>query len=215
MMKKAGRVLSIAACVMIAASFAACKGGGAKAGLKIDKTNFLPGEGITVAYTALPEYDSSAWVGIIPSAVPHGSESENDSHDISYQYLQKSTAGTLTFAAPNQPGTYDFRMHNTDSNGVEVATVTFTVAGTVPQQAPVAVAPEATTAPAQAVPIAGAKKFKVGDSCMVEWKGSWWPAKVISTRDGNSPYKIHYDGYSNSWDEWVGDARIKNLARSK
>ncbi len=56
---------------------------------------------------------------------------------------------------------------------------------------------------------AAPSKFGVGDPVLVEWKGSWWPAKVIATRAGSAPYKIHYDGYSNSWDEWIGNNRIK------
>jgi len=43
----------------------------------------------------------------------------------------------LTFIAPLQEGNYDFRMHNTDSSdGVEVASVSFTVQGSLlPQEA--------------------------------------------------------------------------------
>jgi len=182
--------------VMTVLVFSACKGA-PKPGLSLTKNEFIPGEMITVKYTALPEYDTSAWVGIIPSSVAHGSEAENDRHDLIYQYLRKSTGGELNFRAPMESGKYDFRMHNTDSDGVEVASVTFSVA-LPPQLQQQASKPEAE-----------AKKFGEGDAVMVEWKGSWWPAKVIALRDGATPYKIHYDGYSKSWDEWVGDARIR------
>ena len=46
-----------------------------------------------------------------------------------------------------------------------------------------------------------------GDKADVKWKGRWYPATVI-TGKGNDCY-IHYDGYDNSWDEWVGPARIR------
>lgn len=49
--------------------------------------------------------------------------------------------------------------------------------------------------------------FNTGDPVQVKWKGSWYPASVIAVKGGK--YKIHYDGYDNSWDEWVGNDRIK------
>ena len=52
------------------------------------------------------------------------------SHMGGYQHLNNQTSGVLTFNAPTQAGTYDFRMNDTDdgSIGIEVASVTFTVA---------------------------------------------------------------------------------------
>lgn len=51
-------------------------------------------------------------------------------------------------------------------------------------------------------------RFKVGDSVDVKWKGSWYPASVLSVKNGR--YKIHYDGYGSNWDEWVSDDRIRS-----
>lgn len=95
--------------------------------LKLDKSKFSPGETIKVHFTALSSYASNAWIGIIPSDVPHGSETENDKHDITYQYLKNMTSGSLTFKVPEKPGSYDFRMHDTDNNGKEVASIGFKV----------------------------------------------------------------------------------------
>ncbi len=53
----------------------------------------------------------------------------------------------------------------------------------------------------------GAGPYKAGDAVMVKWKGSWWPAQVVQV--GAKRWYIHYDGYSNSWDEWVGPGRIR------
>lgn len=97
------------------------------ASLSMDKIEFAPGESITVNFTAPPGLPEDAWIGIIPSDIPHGDESVNDQHDISYLYLEGRTAGTMTFSAPDMPGTYDFRMHDTDSGGVELNSFTFTV----------------------------------------------------------------------------------------
>lgn len=95
--------------------------------LKLDKSTFRPGEEIQVRFRASQYYPPNAWVGIIPSRVPHGSEAENDKYDISYQYLNKRTKGTLLFRAPDRTGSYDVRMHDTDNNGRETYSVSFQV----------------------------------------------------------------------------------------
>lgn len=95
--------------------------------LNLDKTHFAPGESVMVRFTAPANWPENAWVGIIPASIPHGSESVNDQHDISYQYLNKRTTGSLTFIAPSTPGNWDFRLHDTDNGGKEFASVTFSV----------------------------------------------------------------------------------------
>ena len=97
------------------------------ASLSLDKKYFSPGETIMVQFTAPGNWPDNAWVGIIPASIPHGSEAVNDQHDITYQYLGKRTAGSLTFKAPTTPGNWDFRLHNTDSNGKEFASANFQV----------------------------------------------------------------------------------------
>ncbi|MFN3593946.1 MAG: hypothetical protein ACK4TK_04610 [Thiobacillaceae bacterium] len=99
------------------------------ASLHLDRTAFKPGERIEVRFTAPASWPDDAWVGIVPSGIPHGDERQNDNHDIAYQYLNKRTSGTLTFTAP-AAGDWDFRLHDTDRNGKEYASVSFRV-GTV------------------------------------------------------------------------------------
>lgn len=104
-----------------------------KAGsLSLTRDRYSPGEAIVVDFTAPSSYASNAWIGIIPSHVPHGSEAENDRHDLTYQYLQKRTSGSLTFSAPTAPGNYDLRLHDTDNNGKEVASVSFQIGSASP-----------------------------------------------------------------------------------
>jgi len=106
------------------------EGGGvleSEASLSLDKTVFSPGDEIRVYFKAPPGYPEDAWVGIIPSNIPHGSEATNDQHDITYQYLKGRKSGTLIFQAPSQTGSWDFRMNDTDNNGREVAYVSFVV----------------------------------------------------------------------------------------
>jgi hypothetical protein len=64
-------------------------------------------------------------VYVVP--MPHGSAETNDQHDLQYRYLSGKTSGTLSFDAPEQPGSYDIRLHDTDGGGTEIASVTFTV----------------------------------------------------------------------------------------
>ncbi|MDD5390233.1 MAG: hypothetical protein PHD37_12860 [Gallionellaceae bacterium] len=101
--------------------------GGKEGSLYLARDRYAPGEAIVVDFTAPGSYASNAWIGIIPSQVPHGSEAENDRHDLTYQYLQKRTSGSMTFTAPTAPGNYDLRLHDTDNNGREVASVSFQV----------------------------------------------------------------------------------------
>jgi len=68
---------------------------------------------------------------MIPSKVPHGDENVNDQHDIQYQYLQKKGSGVMKFVAPPEGGAYDFRLNSSDSDGVEITSVTFQVGGSL------------------------------------------------------------------------------------
>jgi outer membrane protein OmpA-like peptidoglycan-associated protein len=99
--------------------------------LTLKQNSFLPGEEIVVDFTASPTLPNSAWVGIIPSKVPHGKEEVNDQYDIQYAYLEKKASGQLKFTAPSEPGSYDLRMNSSDSNGVEITSVTFSVGGSL------------------------------------------------------------------------------------
>lgn len=104
-------------------------GGGGEIALTADKKEVDPGQTLTVQFKAPGTFEPKAWVGIVPSSVAHGSEATNDQNDLTYQYLEKRTEGTLTFKAPDKPGSYDVRMNDSDSDGREVASFTFTVKG--------------------------------------------------------------------------------------
>ncbi len=95
--------------------------------LVLNKASFAPRESIPVDFEAKADYADNAWIGIVPDTVPHGQEVVADKHDLAYQYLRRKTTGTLTFTAPAEPGSYNMRMFNTDSVGVETASVPFTV----------------------------------------------------------------------------------------
>jgi hypothetical protein len=52
--------------------------------------------------------------------------------------------------------------------------------------------------------------FALNESVFVEWKGSWWPAKITKHNIGS--YRIHYDGYGPEWDEDVPGSRVVRLS---
>lgn len=62
--------------------------------------------------------------------------------------------------------------------------------------------------------IASASSFaapvcSVGESASVLWKGKWYAAHVSRVNETQTKCFVHYDGYGNDWDEWVGAERIK------
>jgi len=46
-----------------------------------------------------------------------------------------------------------------------------------------------------------------GDYAQVSWKGSWY--QTLVRKVSGVQLLIHYVGYDNSWDEWVGLDRVK------
>lgn len=54
------------------------------------------------------------------------------------------------------------------------------------------------------------RQYTVGDHVYVEWEGNDYPAVIIAATSPTK-YKVHYDGYDNTWDEVVPRDRIKGL----
>ena len=101
-----------------------------KIALSTDKKAYFPNENIKINFKVHPAFASSAWIGILPNDCPHGSEKVNDENDLTYKYLKYKKyngGGSMILKAPKKSGTYDVRMHNTTSDGYEVASVTITV----------------------------------------------------------------------------------------
>ena len=77
----------------------------------------------------------------------------------------------------------------------------------VPRQAP-----EARGAIGEREALAGqrsppAPSYDVGAEVAVKWKGQWYDATILAV-ESPGRYRIHYDGWSSSWDETVGTSRI-------
>ena len=55
----------------------------------------------------------SPWVGIIPARIAHGSESTNDSYDVTYTYFKGVTYKLISLRNPGA-GSWSVRMHTSD-----------------------------------------------------------------------------------------------------
>lgn len=95
---------------------------GASGNLYLSKSSCSPGEEVSIDYTIVGNFSSDGWVGIFTYDQKHGSEKENEKVQLSRKAIDGSGSGTLIFIAPDKPGSYDFRLHNTDWDGIEVAT---------------------------------------------------------------------------------------------
>ncbi|MBK7580506.1 MAG: hypothetical protein IPI67_09905 [Myxococcales bacterium] len=69
--------------------------------------------------------------------------------------------------------------------------------------------PAAKTAAPPRAPSLAVTPIRAARSRTVEvlWGGQWWAAEVMETRAGLS--RIHYTGWGNEWDEWVGQERLR------
>lgn len=138
---KAKGILNLVACASIGMLIVSCAAKEGKNELKVDKTTVKAGEQITVTFLAQEGMDKNAWIGLIPSSTQHGSEKVNDQFDVAYKYINGQLTGTMTFAAPNEGGNYDFRMNESDSkaDAKELATVSFVVEAVVQENLPNAI----------------------------------------------------------------------------
>jgi hypothetical protein len=49
---------------------------------------------------------------------------------------------------------------------------------------------------------------QVGDHVLVEWRGGEYPAVIVGV-EGVSRFRVHYDGFSEDWDETVPATRVR------
>jgi hypothetical protein len=52
------------------------------------------------------------------------------------------------------------------------------------------------------------RPYRVGDHVLVEWRGGFHPAVIMAVEGPR--FRVHYDGYSDDWEEWVTGVRIQN-----
>ena len=49
----------------------------------------------------------------------------------------------------------------------------------------------------------------VDDKVQIEHNGSWYEGKILKVNAAEGQYYVSYDGWSESWNEWVGTDRLK------
>ncbi|MET0594307.1 MAG: hypothetical protein ABW133_16515 [Polyangiaceae bacterium] len=49
---------------------------------------------------------------------------------------------------------------------------------------------------------------QVGDHVLVDWRGGEYPAVIVGV-EGASRFRVHYDGYSEDWDETIPATRLR------
>jgi hypothetical protein len=52
------------------------------------------------------------------------------------------------------------------------------------------------------------RAHQVGDHVLVAWRGSDYPAVIVGV-EGPSKFHVHYDGFSEDWDEVIPATRIR------
>ena len=64
-------------------------------------------------------------------------------------------------------------------------------------------------APSRLRPVAASDLCQPGRPVSIEWRGSWYPGRVLDGPGGDGSCKVGYDGYDSSWDEWVMPGRLR------
>lgn len=93
----------------------------------LEKRVFYPKERVDFHFTAPPEVMTTAWIGVIPSGIPHGNEMLNNKHQHDSHELAGRTKGTGRVVAPYFLGKYDLRLHESNAGGGELCHATFEV----------------------------------------------------------------------------------------
>src|SRR6476620_8215371 len=52
------------------------------------------------------------------------------------------------------------------------------------------------------------RAHRVGDHILVDWRGDEYPAVIVAI-EGPAKFHVHYDGYSDDWDESIPATRIR------
>jgi hypothetical protein len=53
---------------------------------------------------------------------------------------------------------------------------------------------------------------KVGDKVQIQHNGTWYDGKILKVNAEEEEYYVSYDGWSESWNEWVGSDRLKGFS---
>jgi len=93
--------------------------------LTLEKTEYNAGDNEQIVCKLDAEgYGDEAWIGTVPSGVPHGDDDRNDTYDCDFEYLSALENGTVTLGIPESAGNYDLRIND---GAVEIAYVSIVV----------------------------------------------------------------------------------------
>jgi len=53
---------------------------------------------------------------------------------------------------------------------------------------------------------------KVNEKVQIESSGSWYPGTILKVDAAKGEYFVTYEGWGDSWDEWVPISRLKDYA---
>lgn len=82
---------------------------------------------IEIAFESPLDISPSAWIQIVPSSTPHGKGERAGELDLFDIQLEGRSRGRAFFLLPGQPGDYDVRMYDNDTEANEVASVSFKI----------------------------------------------------------------------------------------
>ncbi|MEQ9814579.1 MAG: discoidin domain-containing protein [Azospirillaceae bacterium] len=97
--------------------------------IALQQTTVEPGARMLVLFDGAADLAADAWIGIVPADTPHGQEAVNDRANLGLAYLNGVESGQVRLIAPVEPGDYDLRLHDTDQDGREIASIGFIITG--------------------------------------------------------------------------------------
>jgi hypothetical protein len=54
---------------------------------------------------------------------------------------------------------------------------------------------------------------KVNEKIQIEHNGSWYDGTILKVNTAEGQYFVKYEGWSDSWNEWVGVERLKGFEK--
>jgi len=56
---------------------------------------------------------------------------------------------------------------------------------------------------------------KVNEKIQIEHNGSWYDGTILKVNAAEGQYYVSYEGWSETWNEWVGVERIKGFGKEE
>ncbi len=85
------------------------------------------GQDIGVRFEAPPEFAQKAWIGLIPDQVKDESSEENMKQAARWSHINGRDKGEIKLMAPEQPGSYDVRIFDSQDGGRMVKSINIKV----------------------------------------------------------------------------------------